>query len=259
MSKVVIFIPVSRDDHLDRLFASLEMLDCDAEQTSLLTYVDGDSKLFDKVTSFTMGSKFHEPRCIQRPWEKRKNFTHDLRDRRPRIAAIKNESKLLIGGCDYIFGTEDDTLIPRHALSQLLNDYAAYPFAGFIEGVELGRWSLPHVGAWRADDVYEPTKFESLMPGVGVEEIDAGGFYCYLTKRENYMMHDYAPFGRNDAGPDMNFGLYLRRQGFKNYIDWSINCQHRMRGGVNISLPGTKAIQVALVKEGELWKQIIEE
>jgi hypothetical protein len=256
MSKVIIFIPVSRDDHLDRLFASLEMLDCDAEQTSLLTYVDGERTLYERVQQRVEASKFKERLTHRRKYEKP---THSLTERRKRIAAIKNESKRLIGECDYVFGIEDDTIVPTHALSQLLTDYAIHPFAGFIEAVELGRWAWPYVGAWKADDVYEPTKLESLTPGEGVAQIDAGGFYCYLTKRENYMMHDYAPFGRNDAGPDMNFGLYLRQQGFKNYIDWTINCQHRMRGGMNISLPGTKAVRVAFVKEGELWKQIIEE
>lgn len=218
MAKVVIFLPVSRADHLDRLFASLEMLECDLTATSLLAYVDGDDKLFSHVKAKTDHAKFNQCRCVSRPTNQA-TAPFALMERRKRIAAIKNESRDLIGPCDYVFGIEDDTIIPSHALRKLLDDYAIYPYAGLIEGVELGRWGVPYVGAWRADDVYEPTKIESIMPGSGLEEIDAGGFYCYLTKYENYVKHDYAPLGNNDLGPDVNYGIWLRQQGFKNYVD----------------------------------------
>jgi hypothetical protein len=39
-------------------------------------------------------------------------------------------------------------------------DYQAHPHAGFIEGVELGRWNFPCVGAWPADD-----RLVALRPG----------------------------------------------------------------------------------------------
>lgn len=256
MSKVTIFIPISREEHLDRLFACLELLDCDADQTNLLTYVDGNTALYEKARNFTEQSKFSDRSCVHRRNE-RKPVTFSLLERRRRIAAIKNESKALIGVCDYVFGIEDDTIVPTHALEQLLIDYAAHPHAGFVEGVELGRWGLPYVGAWRADDVYEPTRIESLMPGHDVEEIDAGGFYCYLTRRDLYMSHEYKPFGRNDLGPDVNYGLYLRQNGYKNYIDWSINCEHRQRGGSVIHPLRNEPRQVALIKHGSDWQQKI--
>lgn len=256
MNRVTIFIPISRPEHLQRLFASLELLDCDPEKTNLLTYVDGDQQLYVKVRNMTEASRFSQRLCVHR------KATHDpsqfaLRNRRKRISNIKNESKELIGDCEYIFGIEDDTIIPPSTLKRLLAGYALRPYAGFIEGVELGRWGLPYVGAWRTDDVYEPTKIDSLMPGEGIEEIDAGGFYCYITKRETYMEHEYAPFGNNDLGPDVNYGLWLRQQGYKNYIDWSIRCEHYQRGGASISLATTEPQQVSLIKDGNDWQQKI--
>lgn len=257
MPKVIVFIPISRDQHLDRLFVSLEALDCDTETTSLLAYVDGDRFLYERVSALVEASKFAGRRCVKRPYEKPTNGLHE---RRRRISAIKNESKRLIGECDYVFGIEDDTIVPPHALSKLLSDYAAYPYAGFIEGVELGRWDIPYVGGWRADDAYEPARIESVMPPEnreGVEEIDAGGFYCYLTKRELYMMHEYRPFGYNDMGPDVNFGIYLRQQGFKNYIDWSVSCAHYARGGKALTLGSTNPQKAAMVKRKDNWEQFI--
>jgi hypothetical protein len=51
------------------------------------------------------------------------------------------------------------------------------------------------IGAWRADDVYEPSVIETVLParpellndagraiGCVPEEIDAGGLYCELAK-----------------------------------------------------------------------------
>lgn len=261
--ETTIFIPVSRPDYLDRLFVALEHLDCDTNQTNLLTYVDGDAQLFLQTRNLTDASRFASRLCVQRrpTGTSKVGQVFGLMDRRKRIADIKNESKALIGACDYVFGLEDDTIPPPNALAKLQADYLAYPHAGFIEGVELGRWGIAYVGAWSADDPYDPTKIESLLPpapdSYKIQEIDAGGFYCYLTPRANYMMQEYKPFGRNDLGPDVNFGLFLRQQGFKNYIDWSINCEHRMRGGGSVSLPSTPVRQAAMVKENDQWKQVI--
>jgi hypothetical protein len=55
---------------------------------------------------------------------------------------------------------EDDGVLPGEALIRPLADYGVIR-SGFIEGVELGRWGIPHVGAWRSDDVYDMQWLES--------------------------------------------------------------------------------------------------
>lgn len=258
MSRVTIFIPISRIEHAALLFASLEQLDCDRESTSLLTYVDGDNALFEHIRQLTESSKFANGQCVQRKAQPGQVKTYDVSGRRRRIAAIKNESKAFLPDCDYVFGVEDDTIVPPHALAQLLDDHAAYPHAGFIEGVELGRWGVPYVGAWHADDVYEPTRLTTITPGEGLEEIDAGGFYCYLVRRSLYNEFDYRPFGNNDLGPDVAFGLHLRQQGFHNYVDWRVQCDHRRRDGSVISFHTAQPRQVAVFKVKNSWHQKIE-
>jgi len=74
----------------------------------------------------------------------------------------------LIKPSEYVFLIEDDGVLPADALSRLLADYQRRSHAGFIEGVELGRWGISHVGAWRGDDVYDLKRLESTMPGAGV-------------------------------------------------------------------------------------------
>lgn len=269
MATVEIFLPVSRSDHLQPLFNSLERLECDSSKTRLFTYVDGDRALYDEVTDLVGASKFLAPRCIHRPQNPKQKISKFSRDdRRHRIAAIWNEARSLVGPCSYVMGIEDDTIVPPHALQYLLDGYAAHPHAGLIEGVELGRWGITHVGAWIADDVYEPTRIESALPpnrddvepGLGwvpsLQNIDAGGFYCYLTKREHFVGHDYKPY-EDILGPDFDFGLSLRQQGYRNYIDWSVQCKHLLDDGRFLTVRNTTVQQYTLTKREGRWRQTI--
>jgi hypothetical protein len=60
-----IILPVSREQHLLRVFASLEILECDRERTGLLVYVDGDEALYEVVANLVDQSKFAEHLCVQ--------------------------------------------------------------------------------------------------------------------------------------------------------------------------------------------------
>lgn len=257
MPRTTIFLPVSRHAHLDAIFARLELMECEAENISILTYVDGDAELYVKARNLTEQSRFKQRLCVQRPGGTSPPPT-DINGRRKRIAAIHNEAKQYLQQADYVFGLEDDTIPPTNALHRLLDAYTAKPHAGYIQGVELGRWGVPYVGAWRADDVYEPTRIESLLPSgdTPLQPIDAGGFYCYLTQFKLYMQHEYAPFEKTALGPDVNYGIWLRRQGFQNYILWSVNCEHRTNHGKSVKLGQTEPRQVAFEKRSGKWLQI---
>jgi len=250
--KVTIFLPISRD-YIDRVFARLELLECDSSYTNLLVMVDGnDQDLFLKARNLTEKSKFNERLCIQ---YKSDRVPQNIPERRQRIADIKNKSREYIGDCDYIFGIEDDTLVPPDALKKLIQGINNHPNAGIIEGVELGRWQIPYVGGWKFDSVYTPTNIQSVMPGDS-EEIDAGGFYCYITSRNNYINHDYKPYS-TILGPDVNYGISLRQKGLKNYIDWTVDCIHLDKNGNELSLVNKRPIQVEFNKMKEEWRQTI--
>lgn len=233
---VTIFMPVSRDTHLHKVFATLEMLECKREKVNLLVIVDGKPDLYVTTRNFVEQSKFAERLCVEFTTEHKKP-KYDILGRRLRIADIHNQAKQYIQDCDYIFGLEDDTVVPTNALTVLLKDYAFFPHAGMITGVQVARWGIPHIGAWKCDDVYNPHHLESVRQQQGlstpwkdqVQEIDAGGFFCYLTKKENFINHEYAPFGgkSNVLGPDVNYGIELRKEGLLNYIDWSVKTIHK--------------------------------
>lgn len=255
---ITIILPISRDTFLDRLFASLELLKCDRSSTNLLVIVDGKPDLYVKVRNKVQDTKFREKLTIHFKSEHKLRH-YDVMARRLRISDIHNEIKQHIWACDYVMGIEDDTLVPPNALEKLLKNFTNNPHAGFIEGVELGRWGVPYVGAWRFDDIYEPTKIRSILkvkPG-DVEKIDAGGFYCFMSKLDTYETHDFKPFDNNALGPDVNYGIQLRRQGYENFVDWSIRCTH-MTKEKDITLFNTDERLITFTKNNNRWTQHID-
>jgi hypothetical protein len=245
---VTIIMPVSRIDYLDQIFARLEILECDKEQTNLLTYVDGDWTLFEKTRNLTVNSKFKERLCVYR--KKGLPNVGSVIRRRKRIADIHNEVKEYLKKSEYYFLLEDDTIFPLDTLKVLLNNYSLYPFAGFISGIELGRWGFTHIGAWKVNDIYNPTEITSVPMDEGLQEVDAAGLYCCLTK--NYFNYTFEPFD-SVFGPDVSFGLWLRRQGLKNYIHYGLKCTHLTKKEP-ISFKNTPVIQVQFTKEDDSWK-----
>lgn len=245
-----IIMPVSREFYLARIFAQLELLECESE-TNLLVYVDGPLTLFEKARNFTVNSKFKERLCVYR--KKGEPNVGSVRSRRKRIAAIHNELKELLNPCQYVFLIEDDTLIPTKALSKLTRQFNFYPNAGIISGVQIGRWGFDHIGAWKFDDIYEPKRAESVPMGEGLAQVDATGLYCCLVKYENYKEFAFKPF-EDVMGPDVAFGLYLRSRGLLNYIDYSVQCDHlTKRGAISFN---REIIQVELKRlENNKWSQ----
>jgi len=256
--KVTIVLPISRVEYLAQVFAYLELMDCDAGNTNIITIVDGDTALYIDARNRTEQSKFAERLCIQYEDLTQESKTSIL-GRRLRISDIHNQVKKHIGKCDYVLGIEDDTLIPKSTVTRLLQDFTLFPHAGFITGLELGRWGITYAGAWLADDLYNPQLLATIpQPDkeTAIQEIDAAGFYCFMTTRENYVTHLFQPYDNNALGPDVNFGMELRRLGFMNYIDFRVNCIHR-NGNESISYPKYPMQRVQFTKEESGWKQNI--
>lgn len=251
-----IVLPISRNQFLPRVFSSLEQLDCDREDTRLIAYCDGDPSLYLTARNFVEQSKFAQRLCVQGNIPgPRKDYS--INARRRRIAQIHNSVEELIEPCDYVFLVEDDGILPGHALQKLLSDHLAHPHAGFIEGVELGRHGLTYVGGWVADDVYEPTKLESVMPGQGLEEIDAGGLYATLMRYDLYRKHEFTPWERDAFGPDIQMGIELRRLGYQNYIDWGVSVEHLRPDGSSVHPKGSEIVSIKFNREDGSWRGLI--
>ncbi len=249
--KILTILPVSRIQYLDYVLPSLVNQSYE-ERPSLLVVVDGDNELWLKVRNKLASLPFPDVLCVQS--QDYRGAATTIPQRRWHIASIHNQIRGLIADdVEWIFSIEDDGILPVNALSWLVNDVNNRPNVGLVTGVELGRWGVPYVGAWRVDDIYDTKKVTSMESKVGtstVEEIDACGLYCALIRADLYKQHDF--FSDNGLGPDINLALEIRRCGFQNYIDWFVPVTHiTEKNGQTVQIPATnKALVVNLTPLG---------
>lgn len=252
--KIVTILPVSRIEFLDRVLESLENQSYEPH-TSLLVVVDGSNELFVRVHNKVAQIGLEDVLCV-----KSNNGddapTASIPQRRQRIANVHNQIRgLIMDDVDLIFSIEDDGILPINALSWLVNDMNTRQSVGMVTGVELGRWGVPYVGAWMADDVMNAQKLISIDSKAGqslVEEIDAAGLYCALVRADLYKQHVFT--SDNGLGPDVNMAIEFRQLGFKNYIDWFVPVTHiTNRTGKILEIPANSPTKiVTLSKLGNL-------
>lgn len=250
---ITIVLTISRDDNLDLVFHSLEMLDLAAYTVNLLCVVDGDATLYEDVRNRCERSRFSQRLTVQFGSDHRLRH-YDLAARRLRISDIHNFVRDQVKASEYLFLIEDDGILPQNALTQLMDMHLTHPFAGFVSGIQLGRHGIAHAGLWKVDDPYEPKRIESTMQTEGIIEVDAAGFYAMLTRAEIYMAHEFKPFGNNDLGPDFEYGIDLRTQGYSNYADLSVVIPHLTKDK-KINLMNTQIQKVTMtLNEKGRWR-----
>lgn len=245
-------LPISRTVYLKRVLDAL--LSQTVRPDNTIVIYDGD----DIGARVANGLVSSVPGCIFMRSNNRK-VGLNISDRRRNISNNHNQFKGLIGDCDWVFSVEDDSIIPNDALEKLLATARSRQNVGMVTGVELGRWGAPYVGAWSVDDPMNVKKIQSLpnktKENVGVEEIDACGLYCALIRADKYKENNFHAY--NGLGPDVNLGIFLRKNGFKNYIDWSIHVTHLTSlSGIEVEIPATDTSVVLSLTHihGNVWQ-----
>jgi glycosyltransferase involved in cell wall biosynthesis len=252
--KITTILPVSRVKYLDRVLASL--LKQTVKTKNLIIVFDGPDSEFVQVRNKIMELDIENKVCVPTPYNRQ---AFSIPERRWHIVGIHNQIRGLLGDCDWVFSVEDDGILPENALADLIAVVKAHNDVGMVTGVELGRWGLPYVGAWRVDDISDPkiiTSLENKTSEPTTEEIDACGLYCALIRADLYKEHEFD--ARNGLGPDVNLGLYLRQKSYKNYINWGIPVTHLTEKiNVEIEIPATSKSRVVTLRlsSGGVWKQ----
>jgi len=227
---ITIVLTVSRSDYLEKVITAIELLECNENETKILCIVDGNEDLYLKTRNLVNDMKYIERLTIRAKLDDNRSRI-DIPTRRNRITAIHNQVREHInqvGG--YILSIEDDTTFNSNALQKLLYLAGRTRAFGMAEGVEVGRWSVPYIGAWRADDIYDTNQLisvENINPvaiGQPPSNIDAGGLYFALINADLYKQHEFTC--DNGLGPDVNFGLENRKLGYENFIVWQVPCVH---------------------------------
>lgn len=223
---ITVFCPFTRTWAIERWIGNLTDQNYDKSLINLVFIIDCDEpsisyKLNKMANDFAYRSIKLAMNVDNNPNEARISI------RRQRIVDVREQSKAMIAKTDglYVIGLEDDTVFPPDTITKLLLPLLTSQKVGFVEGVQCGRWGVKMIGAWKSDNPKDPTYIETLLPKQGLEQIDGGGLYGYATLRHSYLE---ANIGWNGEvwGPDVNYGLWLRNQGYDVLIDWSLIFQH---------------------------------
>lgn len=256
--EVTLFCPFTRGWMIDRWTKSIEALDYDKTKMRLAILVDSDEfELWDRLGSWAAKQGFHSYVVKPTMKPKRQTYDHSAEVRRNRIVEVKGLSKQIIGQSEFVFGIEDDTIVPPDSLKKMMAFMWQNQNVGFIEGAEVNRWGFKVMGAWRCDDLAIPTRMGTIpFKDEGVEEIDGGGFYCYLTRAHLYKQATYQNNGI-PFGVDVSYGISLRELGYQNYIDWSIKCEHYYLEGLadqpKVLIPDSSVATATWVLKDGKW------
>lgn len=218
---ITIFCAFTRRWAVERWIENLRSVAHDPARTNLAFLIDiDDAFIRSRLQKFADAGGYRKTIIeVNQDWSPNEVR---LRIRRMRIADIKNQSKKLIRQMDgdIVVGFEDDTVFEDMDLMRLINPLLEHADIGFVQGVQCGRWGVKMIGAWSVDNPHNPQHAETVLPKQGYEQIDAGGFYGYATRKDLYLHHDYYSGSSQPYGPDVNYGLWLRQQGYHCYIDW---------------------------------------
>lgn len=237
MPPITVFCAFTRPEYVRRWFDDLASTDLKAENTNLAFIIDIGEDIEDNEVGKKIYNRIMDEmnRTRYRKFLITRNYDHHVNGanipvRRKRIAEIHNQSKELISALDgeFVLGLEDDTVFTNLCIDRLITPFVnpvVQPI-GFVTAYEAGRWQNKIIGVWGFDDPINPQQCWTELPGKGYEECDAAGMYCYLTPKDLYLKHDYYSEDWQPWGPDVNYGLWLRQQGYQNLVDWSQPCGH---------------------------------
>lgn len=187
-------------------------------------------------------------------------YENNVLDRRLRITKVweRIQKEPFLDTVDLVLGTEDDCNFTPIQVSNLLSAYnhlkrdLFIKKLGFVTGIQAGRWGVHYLGLWKLN---HPTKQEVMRTGEyrpgAVELISAAGFYFFVCSP---LLVKHAKFKTNSFGVDINFGMDLTKEGYRNYAVHDIVIPHATLYG--LITPGQKKICVLeyRIQEDGLWK-----
>lgn len=174
------------------------------------------------------------------------------------LTMVQGEILKLKRPFDMLFMVEDDTEIKADTLQRLLTDYKELTDqninVGLIEGVQVGRHGIRMIGAWRMDDLENPTVMATIPFNKSsfFEKIDGGGLYCFITPMQLFLAHEF--YWHDECfSVDVTYGIELRKKGYTNLIDWTVITGHVDQAG-NVLYPNENCTVAEYHKEGDEWK-----
>ena len=231
---------ISRDNVLDEYFSQIPTLGL-PENTHWFIIIDSnDEKLIERVKELSCETNEKINILSTRMYVTAENSLEQSRDFEARGMRIANFIKIIInqaaeriGGSDYIFMIEDDTIAPKNAYKRLIEGFNDDDRLAYFSGIEAGRGYTKHTGVCylREDTIGNIIARDiPLMKKLGIEQIDGGGWYCWIGKTDILKSFiDQYPmrcFDGKMLGPDVMMVHDLRKAGYDCMVDFSVQCKH---------------------------------
>lgn len=224
---------ISRPDCLDDYFNAIKAMTIPRDKCHWYVFIDSnDNGLISEIIEKTQGIHFATTRIFVTN-EKPILSAGDFHSRVMRIArnmeviidSIRGDS---LGGSDFVFMIEDDTIPPKNAFKKLIGQLEKDEKIGFIQGAEVHRWTVRRLGGAILKE--SAGVFKSRHPiscdAKGVVDINAGGWYCWAARTEALNGIVYKSIPDLKIGPDELFVYQINKKGYKTLMDMSIDCGH---------------------------------
>lgn len=251
---ITIFMPITRAWRVDPIAQMLGKLDTTGFECNVLICIDTKD-----ITDHYVRNAFEK-------WELPFKYTiiHtnkaaagevNMKKRRDHITEMLQFAAEKMPDTDFTFMIEDDTEVSPSALQSLMQNYFNLTEqglkVGFVEGAQVGRHGYRMIGAWRWDDLENPTVCETIPYSKTkiLEKIDGGGLYCFITPTKLFKAHTWY-HGAECIGPDVTYGIELRKQGYLNFIDWTIPAGHVQQDHATL-YPNENCVVVRYEKQPE--------
>ena len=258
--KVTILLPLSRKQNADTMIKQVANLALDIHRADLVVVSDREEITEDWINVLLKANKC-DIKLANFAFTRQKPIAEgNIARRRIRIAEVFNVARGLIpDDSDFVFVMEDDTVASKNALLHLWASHKALSTEvkngkiGIISGLQVGRWGFRMLGAWRVDNVKKPRMYETVpfTQTKILERVDAAGLYCFIVPRQAFIDTEFRT--EDPVGPDVHFGLDLRKNGYHNFIDWTVQTGHLRPGGLIV--PDKDVIVVRYEKQDGEWKR----
>lgn len=230
----------------------------------ILFYIDNEDL---KASYVTDRCEYYELTVPYTVHNTKNRAPHEIRlyHRRDRIRDMLTSMQKFITDMpqdfDMMFMIEDDTEVASDTLERLLVDYKTLceqdMKIGLIQGVQVGRHGIRMIGAWKCDNIHQPTKMATLPLNKSslFQKIDGGGLFCFITPMELFLAHKF--YWHDECfSVDVTYGLELRKAGYTNVIDWSVITGHVDQHGNNFKPNGNTTVASYEKKDDGKWQLV---
>lgn len=246
----------SREYPVDRYFENIAKIDMPREKMHWLIFVDTkDEELVNKIKAKAKTiTDFASVRIFVTA--EKPIHTPDFEERVMRIARnmqiILTNIGQLHGGSDFIFMIEDDTFVKPDAFNKLWRHMQDNPKMAFVQGVEMGRWFDPRLGAGTMTDPEADVviKRHPSSQEHGIEKLSVGGWYCWIGRMDAFKQIKFRCKPGIWTGPDEFMVYDLTQKGFECIMDWEVPCEHMNPDGTVLLPSMAKGFEFTYTRRG---------